>query len=80
MRIAYKYESDGICFARQHNACKVMCELHPRCGTYYCPFYKPVGCEEWLRIDKSTFVRMYTPDEFEVREWGGTGAEDKQQG
>lgn len=70
MRRAYIEESDSVCFARRHSFCECLSEIHRGCGTYRCPFYKPLGCEDWLRIDDGYFVNMYMPEEFEFREYG----------
>lgn len=64
-----KYESDGSCFAYKANAltksnyCECLDGIHKRCGTYGCPFYKPIDCEDWIRIDRRNMVFMIPPEE-----------------
>jgi len=63
-------DADGECFALTPqydfgNRCKAMAEgkESDKCGTYECPFYKPYGCEDWVRIEKDGEIIMYTPEE-----------------
>ena len=62
-------ETDGRCFADKivfelaDGGCEAMFERHPDCGTYNCPFYKPQGCEDWIKLEHKDRVEMYTPEE-----------------
>lgn len=44
---------DDPCFAMigHSQGCRVLMQTHERCGSYKCPFYKPKGCKDWVRID-----------------------------
>lgn len=62
-----KIESDGTCFAYKATAISKYCDcldgFHKRCGTYGCPFYKPIDCKDWIRIDRKHMVIMIVPEE-----------------
>lgn len=61
-------DTDGACFGIEPNgACGVLENKHPRCGTYGCMYYKPLGCEDWVRLDKSGVVEMIPPEEYYAR-------------
>ncbi len=63
MQIRFFYESDGKCFARFTKGCAIRTKMHPKCGTYLCELYKPMGCKDWVRIDTRRYVQMYAPEE-----------------
>lgn len=63
MQIRQFYESDGKCFARLIEGCAVLHTMHPKCGTYLCPMYKPKDCKDWVRLDARHMVKMFTPEE-----------------
>lgn len=54
------------CFADTHGGCKALnCECE---GKDKCPFYKPEGCEDWIRIEQYGEVWLIPPEEYyEVR-------------
>ena len=54
------------CFARLHEGCSVLCELEPECSTA-CPFYKPAGCEDWVRREKGGQIWLIPPEEYATR-------------
>ena len=62
-------DSDGECFAKcssreEPNECLALRKVdYAKCGTYECPFYKAVGCEHWVRIEKNGEIQMYAPEE-----------------
>jgi hypothetical protein len=50
------------CFAQMHNGCKVLtteCE-----GKRKCPFFKPEGCEDWIRVERNGKVWLVPPEEY----------------
>lgn len=61
-------DSDGAC---NHKSCFGDCTLlkakDEHCGTYQCPFYKPRGCKDWVRLEQDGIVKMHQPDEIEYR-------------
>lgn len=65
MKIKFYGESNGACFGKLYGDCSVLIERHSNCGTYYCPFYKPKDCEDWIRIDKRNYVLMLPPEELD---------------
>lgn len=63
MLVKLKYETDGACCNLSGKRCLALSVKEKKCGTYLCPFYKPEGCADWIRIDKGASVEMYTPEE-----------------
>lgn len=63
MRVRYFEESDGKCFARFTKGCAIRTKMHPKCGTYLCEFYKPMGCKDWLKIETDHMVMLFSPEE-----------------
>lgn len=66
-------DTDGDCFAKcekreQPNECVALQErLVTECGTYGCPFYKPLGCEDWIRLEEDGEIHLYAPEEVRTR-------------
>lgn len=56
-------DRDGRCFGTGSHGCEIMTEPSIRCGSYRCPFYKPVGCEDWIKIEDLSCVILVTPEE-----------------
>ena len=70
MLVRTKSQSDGECYGKTprwafDNCCQAMADGHEsdECGTYGCPFYKPRGCEDWVRIDHGEVIHLYEPEE-----------------
>lgn len=57
-------DSTERCFAEEDNkTCKLLyADAIESCGCK-CPFYKPEGCEDWIKIEKGEGVYLYTPEE-----------------
>lgn len=51
------------CYARLHSGCSVLCHIEPACGAG-CPFYKPAGCEDWVRIEKGGRIWIMPFEEY----------------
>jgi hypothetical protein len=34
------------------------------CGTAKCPFYKPQGCKEWIRVEDEHGKNLVPPEEW----------------
>lgn len=43
--------------------CRVLKGGDVNCGTYKCPFYKPIGCKDWVRIEDRQGVNLIPPEE-----------------
>lgn len=51
------------CFAHMKTGCKILTtECEARCS-----FYKPVGCEDWIKIERGGEVWLIPPEEYYVR-------------
>lgn len=52
------------CFAEIQGGCSLLSEhITASCG-YKCPFYKPRGCRDWVRVERGRRIRLYTPEEY----------------
>ena len=52
------------CFAKTKlGMCRVYGTMTVDCGSYKCPFYKPEGCKEWVRIEDRTGVNLIPPED-----------------
>lgn len=51
------------CFAREAGDCTILKDIEI-CGNG-CPFYKPYGCKDWVRVKQSNGEMLYTPEEYE---------------
>lgn len=78
MQIRFFWESDGRCFAMMADGCACLNGLNERCGTYLCPFYKPTGCKDWVRLDTRAMVRLFVPEELGERTWEKSIQEKKE--
>lgn len=43
--------------------CKILTDEIDGCGTYRCPFYKPVNCRDWIRIEDGRGISMVPPED-----------------
>lgn len=55
--------------------CSAMTTADERCGSYRCPFYKPEGCRDWVRIEDNDGINLMPPEEYytakrRVLSWG----------
>ncbi len=59
-------DRDGACFAASvFNECMLMGEYDKNCGSYKCPFYKPFGCKDWVKLEDENGVSLYAPEELD---------------
>lgn len=50
------------CFAQLNVGCKVLtCDC---VGKDECPFYKPQGCNDWIRVENNGEVWIVPPEEY----------------
>ena len=49
------------CFADLYGGCAILTD-NSRCG-YRCPFYKPIGCEDWVRLETKNEIFLIPPEE-----------------
>ena len=72
MIVRHFSHTDGRCYGLKGvNECEVLTEeamigiiYDKACCTYACPFYKPEGSRDWLRLDRGDgFIKMYPPEE-----------------
>lgn len=54
------------CFAMARRVCMVVKEeFQEECGVN-CPFYKPAGCEDWVRIERNG-IWLIPPEEYYLK-------------
>lgn len=64
--IDLKYMHDK-CFAESYQGvCRILTIQNDTCRTHKCPFYKPDGCKEWVRIEDNRGVNLIPPEEYET--------------
>lgn len=52
------------CFALTRDGeCRVVIMPDFTCGTHKCPFYKPIDCKDWVRIEDRQGVNLIPPEE-----------------
>jgi len=62
--IDLKYTHDK-CFAESFKGmCRILTTQSDTCRTVNCPFYKPDGCKEWVRIEDERGVNLIPPEEY----------------
>ncbi len=44
--------------------CAALTEADKNCGSYRCPFYKPNGCKDWIRIEDKDGYNLIPPEEY----------------
>lgn len=44
--------------------CEALAHHISDCGTYKCPFYKPKGCKDWIRVEDEEGVNLIPPEEY----------------
>lgn len=52
------------CFAELKSGCGVLSRSDYKCSPQ-CPFYKPTGCEDWIRREKDGQIWLIPPEEHE---------------
>jgi len=58
-------ETQQRCFARSEAiCCTSLIKPEEQCGSYRCPFYKPQGCKDWIRIDDEDGCCLIPPEEY----------------
>lgn len=44
--------------------CRILIQMDEHCGTWRCPFYKPQGCKDWIRIKDRTGINLIPPEDW----------------
>lgn len=69
-------ETRQICCAYSITVnCSALTIADEQCGSYRCPFYKPQGCKDWVRIEDEDGCNLIPPEEYydarrRQRSWG----------
>lgn len=58
-----KINSPCFALSKALKGCKVLIHTEEECCTYKCPFYKPDGCKDWVRIEDRTGINLIPPEE-----------------
>lgn len=60
-------ECTDMCYAEKVGVvCDILIEPETECN-YKCPFYKPRGCKDWIRITHNGRQVLCPPEEYERR-------------
>ena len=51
------------CVNLKIGGCAVLCKAEPQCN-YKCPFYKPEGCRDWIRVEDRDGIAVVPPEEY----------------
>ena len=51
------------CFGELADGCTVVKDEYIECG-HQCPFYKPIGCEDWIRKEIEGEAWIVPPEEY----------------
>lgn len=63
--IDLRYIKDPCHFTTpRYGGCKLLTTDHKQCGTYKCPFYKPQGCKDWIRVEDRQGVSLVPAEEY----------------
>lgn len=57
-------ECCGLSKRKGERTCVVLCTEEPKCSTE-CPFYKPKGCHDWIKIEDSDGINLIPPEEYQ---------------
>lgn len=58
-------ETRQICCAYSITVnCSALTIADEQCGSCRCPFYKPSGCKDWIRIEDDDGVSLIPPEEY----------------
>ena len=52
---------------KHDGSCRLLIAKEPGCCTYRCPFYKPVNCRDWIRIEDRHGVNLIPPEDLGVK-------------
>lgn len=63
----YIEECYDRCFADNGEGCTILTDYEVCDST--CPFYKPMGCNDWVKVKRDKPVAIYAPEEYE-RKYG----------
>ena len=52
------------CCALIGGVCTASEKMRSDCGSYLCPFYKPAGCKDWIRVEDEEGISLVPPEEY----------------
>lgn len=53
------------CFAESYKGlCRILITKNDVCGTSKCPFYKPDGCKDWVRVEDNRGIFIIPIEEY----------------
>ncbi len=62
--IDLKYVHDPCYAEMTGGACRALSEKMEYCRSERCPFYKPKGCKEWIRVEDRNGTNIVPPEEY----------------
>lgn len=52
------------CWALLREGCNILTRTSEECGSCRCPFYKPVDCGDWIRVEDEEGITLIPPEEY----------------
>lgn len=57
-------ETNEKCFALWYDTCSILTDKTKEDCITQCPFYKPKGCEDWVRREVKERIWLIPPEEY----------------
>lgn len=54
----------AMSFKQNGVACGLLTRYGKECGSAECPFYKPRGCKDWIRVEDEDGTIIIPPEEY----------------
>lgn len=54
----------AMSFKQNGVACGLLTRYGKECGSAECPFYKPRGCKDWIRVEDEDGIIIIPPEEY----------------
>ncbi len=54
----------AMSFKQNGVACGLLTRYGKECGSADCPFYKPKGCKDWIRVEDEDGIIIIPPEEY----------------
>lgn len=57
-------ETGDRCWALLAEGCSVLTKISKGCGSCACPFYKPMDCGDWIRVEDEEGISIVPQEEY----------------
>ena len=62
--IDLQYIHEPCCSEMANDGCRAMTDKSEFCRSSRCPFYKPQGCKDWIRVEDRQGISVVPPEEY----------------